>query len=256
MLVGRGVDLRGVDLAGMNLGGHPLPGSLTSEVVGCPAVLPDVDWLCVTQPKTQLSALLGPDVQIEQDLSGLDLSGANLARAGIEGSDFGGSDLSGVLLTDVYLRESSLVGADLSGADLSGATLRGVAAFDLIACPATLAAGHACRLQPAHGRHALLGAYLRLTTPSPSQVSANMQGADLSGIDMYRLVADGVDFTQADLGGSVLRYASLLGASLSGANLDGADLAYVSVDAGTSFVGAITSASTTCPDGAAGPCAF
>jgi uncharacterized protein YjbI with pentapeptide repeats len=81
-------------------------------------------------------------------------------------------------------------------------------------------------------------------------------GCDLQSSQLAGLHAEGAVLTNADLRGAVLykaklRGADLTGAWLTGANFTGADLAGAR---GASLAGAITDATTRCPNGAFGPC--
>ena len=52
----------------------------------------------------------------------------------------------------------------------------------------------------------------------------NLEGADLSGLNLIRANLSGANLEGADLSGAFLRYANLSGANLEGANIEGADL--------------------------------
>lgn len=86
--------------------------------------------------------------------------------------------------------------------------------------------------------------------------AAALEGADLTGANLfeanlYFANLAKANLTNAQLGKANLRKARLKGAILTGADLTGADLHWAT-DA--DFTGAITTATTTCPNGAAGPC--
>lgn len=80
---------------------------------------------------------------------------------------------------------------------------------------------------------------------------ANLKDAGLSLANLYFADLKKANLTNASLRGANLQKAQLDEAVLTGADLDGANLTHAT---GANFAGAITTASTTCPDGTAGPC--
>jgi len=85
---------------------------------------------------------------------------------------------------------------------------------------------------------------------------SNMTGAELyrsslSGANLAGAVLVDANMRHAQLAGADMSGAVLSGADLSGANLSGANMSAVLTDTYTN-----TDASTTCPDGSAGPCNF
>ena len=80
---------------------------------------------------------------------------------------------------------------------------------------------------------------------------AVLNGANLFEATLYFANLEKANLTNATLVGANLRKARLKDATLTGADLSGADLTWAT-DA--DFSGAITTATTTCPGGTAGPC--
>ncbi len=84
----------------------------------------------------------------------------------------------------------------------------------------------------------------------------DLKGVSLSNATLTNIKFYKTDLTNANLGGAnltnaVLSFANLSNANLGGANLAGANLAgAVAAD----LAAAITTHTTTCPDGTAGPC--
>ena len=81
--------------------------------------------------------------------------------------------------------------------------------------------------------------------------SAVLNGANLFEANLYFTNLEKANLTNANLVGANLRKARLKDATLTGADLTGADLTWA---ADANFTGAITTATTTCPGGTAGPC--
>jgi uncharacterized protein YjbI with pentapeptide repeats len=86
--------------------------------------------------------------------------------------------------------------------------------------------------------------------------AADLEGAVLTGANLFEATLyfanlEKANLTNATLVGANLRKARLKDATLTGADLTGADLTWAT-DA--NFSGAITTATTTCPGGTAGPC--
>lgn len=80
---------------------------------------------------------------------------------------------------------------------------------------------------------------------------ANLQGANLFEANLYFADLTKANLTNAKLGGANLRKAQLKDATLTGADFTGADLTWA---ADANLAGAITTSTTTCPGGTAGPC--
>jgi uncharacterized protein YjbI with pentapeptide repeats len=92
--------------------------------------------------------------------------------------------------------------------------------------------------------------------------AANLSGfvspeADLRNADLNYAVLYKVRLNKANLGGATLKGANLDGADLTGANLTGADFSGANLrgSIGARLARATTDVTTTCPDGANGPCA-
>ena len=94
---------------------------------------------------------------------------------------------------------------------------------------------------------------------------------DLSGVNFLREDLKGVSASEANLTQAMFYRADLSGANLGGANLEKANLSFANLtntnlsnanlaganlgsSTGASIAGAITTETTTCPDGHAGPC--
>jgi len=89
-----------------------------------------------------------------------------------------------------------------------------------------------------------------------AQQSHSCPGCDLSGANLAGRSFELGDLTGANLSEAILyranlRASVLTGATLTGADLKGADLRNAT---GADLGGAVTDASTTCPDGKRGPC--
>lgn len=92
--------------------------------------------------------------------------------------------------------------------------------------------------------------------------SANLPGlvssaADLRNADLNYAVLYKARLNKANLDGATLKNANLSGADLTGANLTGANLSGANLrgSIGAHLAKATTDVTTTCPDGANGPCA-
>ena len=88
----------------------------------------------------------------------------------------------------------------------------------------------------------------------------SLVGVILTGAQLYGTNFEGCDLTNADMTGANLGKATLQGSVLIGANLSGADLTGAIMGLvdpnGTAVDAVVTDATTTCPDGQAGPCNF
>lgn len=156
-------------------------------------------------------------------------AGANGVTYDCSATPYPGIDLAGCNLG----YDANLDGADLTGANLAGATLSVL-----------------------EGSVDLTGANLTGADLADlvSLGSANFTGANLTDANLEDLAPSGspLDFTDANLTGANLTDAFLGGAVLTGANLTGANLTGAATFAATPQV--ITTSSTTCTDGVAGPC--
>lgn len=123
----------------------------------------------------------------------------------------------------------------------------------LVATPAVLAqSGHAAeRMQLLSTR-----ACDRCDLSGEDFGRLDLKGVSLSNATLTSIKFYKTDLTNANLGGAnltnaVMSFANLSNANLGGANLAGANLAgAIAAD----LAAAITSNTTTCPDGTAGPC--
>lgn len=79
----------------------------------------------------------------------------------------------------------------------------------------------------------------------------NLKDSSLGEANLYFADLRKANLTNTFLRNANLRKVQLEEAILTGADLDGADLTHAT---GANFAGALTTASTTCPDGAPGPC--
>jgi uncharacterized protein YjbI with pentapeptide repeats len=81
----------------------------------------------------------------------------------------------------------------------------------------------------------------------------DLSGEDLRNVNLYKSNLRGANLSNANLGG-----ANLFGARLEDANLDNANLTLANLKDAVIFPlalkSAVTSSSTTCPNGQAGPC--
>lgn len=138
-----------------------------------------------------------------------------------------GVDLSGVDLSRADLSAADLSGANLSRTNLSYALLK------------------YARLSRAN----LTGATLRYADLN----AADLDGAILAGANLSFAMMAVANLTGANLAGANLVAADLKVANLTNANLRGADLSYADLSVANRS-GAITDATTKCPNGARGPC--
>src|SRR5262249_28590940 len=157
-----------------NLTAATLNGAKSSDLVGCPVLLPS-SWICTSLANGR-DVLVGP----KADLIGADLTGANLA----------GADLTGAKTSDLLACPSNFPGdgecrqqpatghfigadqgVDLSGADLSGANLNGT----------PISSGVVVAFEPLDLRNV----NLRNTKLTGATLSgADLRGADLTGADL------------------------------------------------------------------------
>jgi uncharacterized protein YjbI with pentapeptide repeats len=191
-----------------------------------PTPAPLVDW---SGCNLAGAALSGAHLDVA-NLTGADLTGATLSVANLTGARLAGANLTGVTATHVVLRQADLTGADLTGANLgfaawsgatvagtvlTGATLDFAASADLAGVPASLPAGwHLVRgYLLGHGANVQL---------------ANLSGIDLSGYDLSQALLSRVDLTgstltSADLSGTHLDQVEVQGLVITSANLSGID---------------------------------
>ncbi len=155
------------------------------------------------------------------DLSGLDLSHVNLRAARLVKTRLVGAKLDGAILDQTWLLEADLTGASLIGAHLFAAQMQRARADGADFSRARIAGD-------------LTGASLRGAKFIESNMSADMknQSMGLMRAVLASAIAEGADFTRADLMSADLRYLHAAGADFSGASLQGADAA------GADFTGA------------------
>jgi len=226
-------DLAGADLAdarvwqttitGADLSGADLAGLYSRSITGTPAALPQ-HWTirkgCLIGPQ----AFLWGDDLSSQDLSGLDLAGASMEAVNLTGANLSGANFAGADLARAYISK-----ADLTRTVLAGAVLAIFTGGGDTGSPASLPAGVVLR------SGYLLGPYMNLT-------NGNLDGVNLSGLDMAGSWIYSTTFTGANLSGADLAGGELVGARFTKANLDGADLF------GT-FLEISEWRGATCPDG-------
>ena len=163
----------------------------------------------------------------ELDLSRFNFRGANLARANLFGAklvdaDFTDADLSGAKLDLAWIMRANFTAANLSKASLLGL----VVASGLDYSPGEAPTFKRANFSGAHilarlSRFDLSGANFagaKLGADRKNQ-SMGLMRTDLSGANLA-----GANFSNADLGLVLLRFANLTGADLRGANLSEADL--------------------------------
>lgn len=159
------------------------------------------------------------------------LSGENLTARLLDDADFTGADLGRAVLRQASAARASFYGANLSLADLTliqavNADLRGANL-----CGARL---NGAVLDGADMRRALLAsAHDDFHMVRPAEMSASLNGVDMSEAEAGR-----VDFSHCSLKGARLRGTNLRGAVFTGAILEGADLTGAQVT-GTTFRDAI-----------------
>lgn len=260
----RDADLKQAVLTGATLRDTVLDGAKTRLAGDCPAVNPE-GMVCIKQPAETL--LLGARVDVAgasvyanylsspSQLVGLDLTGADLAGTSWYGGDlrsatfdeadltqagFNGANLHGASFRDVqgwylYLGYGDYSRTDFTRADLTyarmeqstfdGSTFEGTILehlaqdgsrfLDLVGgCPSTLPTEISCVLLGS-GLRALVGSNFMLE-------GANLSGANLSRLVLGAIEARGANFSFADLSDTLLGGSDLGDANLTGANLRGA----------------------------------
>lgn len=206
------------------------------------------------------------------DLSGTDMTGMDLAGANLSYTNLSKANMTGVNLTGANVIDATLSGANLTGANFKDATV--TSNFELTNmtnADFTGADGHSAFMGSATLNNAnFTGANFAGASFKNSHLNgASLVGANLQGAVFFFSMAENADFDGADLTDGTLYETDLNGASLRKANLTrvnlagsvfdqtdftGANLTGASVDWNWILRGAITDASTTCPDTTAGPC--
>jgi uncharacterized protein YjbI with pentapeptide repeats len=172
---------------------------------------------CPTVAGADQGGTVSPAPTAGVDWSGCSLGGANLAGANLSGANLTNAILDGANLTNANLTDANLLSADLDNVVLTGATITGstlsvssmqhVRSGGLVGTPASGADGFD-----------LIGGYLIGAT-------ADLQGANLSGLSV-----SGRDFSRASLIGADLTNAAMQFANLTGADLRGATVSGTSFD--------------------------
>jgi uncharacterized protein YjbI with pentapeptide repeats len=155
------------------------------------------------------------------DLSGLDLSNVNFRAARMVRTRLSGARLDHAILDQAWLLEADLTGASLIGAHVFAAQLQRAKADGADFSRARITAD-------------LTGASLRGAKFIEANLSADMknQSMGLMRAVLSSAVAEGANFTAADLMNADLRFLHAAGADFSGAGLQGANAA------GADFTGA------------------
>jgi uncharacterized protein YjbI with pentapeptide repeats len=155
------------------------------------------------------------------DLSGLDLSYVNFRAARLVKARLSGAKLDHAILDQAWLLEADLTGASLIGAHVFATQLQRIRADGADFSRARIAGD-------------LTGASLRGAKFIEADLSADMknQSMGLMRAVLATAIAEGANFTAADLMSADLRYLHAAGADFSGARLQGADAA------GADFTGA------------------
>jgi uncharacterized protein YjbI with pentapeptide repeats len=203
-------ELKQATLTGATLSGATLTGATSGEITGTPASMP-ADW------SLEAGYLIGPGANLYlADLANLDLSGFTLP-----GIDLNSADLSGTDLTDANLDDAIMIGTNLDGASLSGASLSGEQSTGITGTPASLPTGWSLTSGYLFGP----GADLQSANLVGLQLNAtDLSGADLSSADLVDTNLAGATLTGADLSGASADSANLTGANAATANLTGAVL--------------------------------
>jgi uncharacterized protein YjbI with pentapeptide repeats len=213
--------MSGANLAGADLSGADLSGADLRDAVLVGATI----YACNTQDARMDGALT--DQPSGRDVSELPYAEMVAAHAqwcetqGVDGtpSVFDGADLralksiKGYNLTAMSAKGAVFYGLDMEGVQLQGAHLEGA---DLRACNLRRADLRGARLMGAK----LSGSDLREAVLGPLLIGADR----LLPCDMTRVVAKGVDFSDADLNHAVMVFADISRANFTGATLKQADL--------------------------------
>lgn len=185
------------------------------------------------------------------DLRGADLREANLTRADLRHADLRGADLTDAKVTDALLAnaitdETTLCDHSGNGPCSGGPWMAGEHVQTVGKCTAGLEAD--CRNQYLYGASFGPADFRYADLSRTNLAQADLGGADLTGADLVR-----ANLTAANLAGADLSDAELAGVGMPRADLRGANLRNANLN-GVIATGALTSSSTTCPDGSAGPC--
>lgn len=237
-----GADLSKTNLTGTDLAQATLAGVHSGGITGTPSL--PAGWLLINGYLVGNGANLNGASLPGADLAGFNFSSTDLASADLSGANLSGADLDSANLaqtnfTDADLTTSSAVSANLTGANLSGATTAGLnltkanlkgsdlAGTDLSGATLTgIESGSVTGTATLPTGWAQFNGYL----VGPS---ANLSGADLSGLGL----------ADADLAGANLTHAVLTGASIPSANLTSANLSNVDLSSASLSKADLTSAS-------------
>lgn len=156
-----------------------------------------------------------------KNLSGLnfhrcDLSGADLTASTLIGADLSYSNLKGSCFFACDLRNADLSQSDLTRADLRGAYLVGA---DLTGANLTNADMREGKIMTKSQKGFLVD---RKRSGGDGALTV-LTGAKLSGANLTKVRANGVDFTDTDLSGAQLHDATFKGATFINANLSDSD---------------------------------
>jgi uncharacterized protein YjbI with pentapeptide repeats len=188
------------------------------------------------------------------ELSGTNRTPPELRRLHLRGANLAMRDLSRSDLRHADLRDANLQGAILQQfpfrADLKGANLAGTDLSHIVSDRPVRFSG------PFDGRGAVYDGETLFPAgynPASEGLIRLEPGADVSGLNLGRLPAAGMNLQGTNLSGAILRNAhlrgaNLRGADLSGARLQGTDLSGIIVDGGTRFSGATYSDATRFPE--------
>lgn len=177
------------------------------------------------------------------DLSGADLSGTDLTGMDLTGADLSGSDLSGANFTYTHMSNANFTGADAHNAYMGYANF---AQADFTRANLSGTSFRAAHLDGA----TLVNANLTSTDIYAAMADkANFAGADLTDGSLYQTTLNGANFK-----GAILIRTNVSWAQLDGTDFSGTDLTGAVFNWNWLLLGAITDATTTCPDGTGGPC--
>jgi len=205
-----GFDLRNTDLSGANLQGADLSGADLRRATLTGANLCGAKLRSANLTLVSLSGVIF-DEQTELDQKWKDvcnISNLKILDRNCEGLDLEQANLSGVYLVGVSLQNTKLRGADLSRANLEEANLQGA---DLRGANLTLARLYGSKIDWS----TKIDVKWRLVWEI---VNRGAYGRNLRGVDLQGAFLQEVDFSTANLCGTLLRFADLTGANISDAS--------------------------------------
>lgn len=193
-------NLTEANLEQTNLTGVSLRGIIGPRVIGQPIGL-DPKWQFV------YGYLIGPGANLSSvDFRGLDLTGVNLTEVNFIYANLSGVNLTNVDLTGVNLSGVNLTGAVLEGADLTGATMFQLNGRGIVGVPKNI---------PTNWR--LIEGFI--LGPSANLNDANLSGVDLRNVNLTGASLLNVNFTGADLRGAIFTGANIDNSNFTGAKL-------------------------------------